>query len=287
MSLKCSITDWLKASLEKKKGKWQNASQGKRQTNANTGLVCPWKDLTDSPSTVSPPGTTCVFSLWRSGCLWWRERRLMWMRTETVNNDLVINETHLSSQWEYSHSQHLHTKCHTLRECPCGCGRCLGYWHGPVPTESLSSLFFQVKTTSPRRPCSVNGNPTPLLTHQERSRQITEGESDRTRCPTADDGRTNLWNTTPKESEDGWGRSAWPPHNNQHWTTYLGINCILPFSTDQHYTPYAEQGPLYSAFYPGLFIPTITTTFQPGAIYPQHQFSQLIKVLHTAAGLNF
>lgn len=56
------------------------------------------------------------------------------------------------------------------------------------------------------------------------------------------------------------------------------ISCVLLFSTDQHYTPHAELGH-FMALFTQSCLSCLPSTFLPGAIYPQHHLSRLIKVL--------
>lgn len=155
-------------------------------------------------------------------------------------------------------------------------GACADDRHGLYRTWTLPPLY-QVKRPHHRGdPPECQQELDPLSSHQRR-----EGESD---SPTAADGHTDLWNTTLEQSKEEDEAKALGPFTTLSTEPLTwAISCILPFSTDQHYTPHAELSHFTVLFTRACLFRLPSTFFFffffSGAIYQQYQPSGLIKVL--------
>ena len=120
---------------------------------------------------------------------------------------------------------------------------------------------------------------TAAVPHQKRSHQSPGGESDETECLTA----ALIPETQACRSVRDEAKALGPFTTISTEPLTWAISCNLLFSTDQHYTPHTELGYFMVLFTPGC-LSCLPSTFLPGAIYPQHHFSGLIKAVHTATG---
>lgn len=119
-----------------------------------------------------------------------------------------------------------------------------------------------------------------ILSHQRRSARTTGrcGGLDRTRCPTAtlisekQLPTGGMMKPKPKQSD----RAPSQQSAQNHLPGPLAA--ILPFSTDQHYTPHAELGHFIALFTLSC-LSCLPSSLPSGAISPQHHLSGLIKVL--------
>ena len=143
-----------------------------------------------------------------------------------------------------------------------------GCWHGLFLIETLLS---QVKTTSQRRP----QNSTPLPSHHRRSRTPRENRAEQgVRQPLTS---ALISETQPRSRRAKPKRaSAQQSALLNHLPEPLAATCRSAQISITHHT---QSGGHFMALFTQGCLSCLPSTFLPGAIYPQHKHSGLIKAL--------